>query len=256
MTELLLEIFSLPMPFAILGGAGLALWRARRASRVLLTLAAAGLVLTSLPIVGKIAMAPQLASVETWKPGAGAAPAAVIVPTGGIFEVPAIGWWPSSSSLDRLAAGIETLARAQAAGGPRIPLMVIGGSTQPGAPAEADVLLSRFPGPRPAALVDATARNSAETARAARALLPAAGPGPVVLVTDWLHMARMAASLRHEGFDVRGAPSGNRALDRYMWADLVPQSRGYATSDNALHSWLGVAWYLITGRIGFADLIP
>ncbi len=69
-------------------------------------------------------------------------------------------------------------------------------------------------------------------------------------------MARMAAALRHEGFEVRGAPHGHLALDRFGWSDLVPRSRGYAISDNALHSWLGIAWYLITGRIGFADLCP
>jgi uncharacterized SAM-binding protein YcdF (DUF218 family) len=256
MTKLLLEIFSLPMPFAILGGLGLVLWRVRRASRNLLALGAAGLVLTSLPITGKIAMAPQLASIEPWEPGTGAVPVAVIVPTGGAFEVPRIGWWPSSSSLDRLAAGIEALAQARAAGAAPAQLVVIGGSTRPGAPAEVDVLLSRYPELTPGPLVDATARNTAETARAARTLLPAAGSGPVLLVTDWLHMARMAASLRHEGFEVWGVPHDSLALDRLGWADLVPQARGYAASDNALHSWLGIAWYLVTGRIGFADLFP
>ncbi len=256
MTEFLLEIFRLPMPFTILGGLGLLLWRWRRGSRALLALATAGLVLTSLPITGKIAMAPQLASVEKWAPGDGAEAAAVIVPTGGAFEVPRVGWWPSSSSLDRLAAGIAVLDRLGATGTGEARLIVSGGSPTPGAPAEAEVLLSRYPEPGPAALVDATARNSAETAHGVRALLPDAGAGPVVVVTDWLHMARMAAALRHEGFEVRGAPQDNLALDRYAWADLVPQARGYATSGKALHSWLGIVWYLVTGRIGFGDLIP
>ena len=189
MTEILLEIFRLPMPFTILGGLGLLLWRWRRGSRALLALAAAGLVLTSLPITGKIAMAPQLASVETWAPGDGAEAAAVIVPTGGAFEVPRVGWWPSSSSLDRLAAGIAVLERLRATGAGDARLIVSGGSPTPGAPAEAEVLLSRYPEPRPTALVDGSARNSAETARGVRALLPGAGAGPVVVVTDWLHMA-------------------------------------------------------------------
>ncbi len=250
MRETVIELATLPMPFLYVMLAGLIAYRWSAWGRRLLVAGAVLLLVFSLQGVGKILAVPLYASV----PGPEGRPAAVlaVVPTGGIYR-DALGRWRSDPhSLRRLLLG----RRVQREWG--VALMIVGGVPIPGQPAEAAVVV-REAGLTPAdAVLEVQAATTWETGRAVAKAL-AGEPEErrrVILVTSVLHMLRMAASLRNAGVLVTGVPVEKVGLKRFEGlTDLMPGIRGIGLNRSVSRAYLGLMWYLVTGRIRFADLV-
>ena len=72
----------------------------------------------------------------------------------------------------------------------------------------------------------------------------------IVLVTDGWHMPRAAATFRAQGLKVIPAPATLRSarfegpLSRWL-----PSHHALVQNERVLHEWLGLAWYLLSGRL-------
>lgn len=108
----------------------------------------------------------------------------------------------------------------------------------------------------------ATARNTAENAAEVRArLVPgetgadAAVPGRWLLVTSAFHMPRAVGVFRRAGFDVIPYPVDHRTRggeDRWRLLDAPADNLGRL--DLAVHEWIGLIAYRITGKT--TELLP
>ena len=237
---------SWPLPAFYLMLAGLLLWRRPIASRRLLAAGVGLLLVFSTTLAGKILAIPLIG----WA-GLSADDARlhlIVVPTAGIYSDETGGWWAGATSLRRLAVA----RRAQARLG--LPIALIGGSPVAGQPAEAAIVARDGGFGGDGVIIETGPVNSVETARAVARQL-AGEPHPrVLLVTSAIHQRRMASVLRNAGVGVMGLPVGLRALDIDGWDDVVPGFAGLALNRDVMHEYLGIAWYLLTGRLGLADL--
>ena len=235
-----------PLPAVYLMLAGLLLWHRPVASRRLLAAGVGVLLIFSTTLAGKILALPLIGWADP--PAADAQFHLIVVPTAGIYADETGGWWAGATSLRRLAVA----RRAQARLG--VPIALIGGSPVAGQPAEAAVV-ARVGGLDGAgAIIETGPVNSAETAAAVARLIGDEPRPRVVLVTSAIHLRRMAALLRHAGVAVTGLPVGLRRLDIGGWDDVVPGLGGMALNHDVMHEYLGIAWYLLTGRLDMADL--
>lgn len=89
-----------------------------------------------------------------------------------------------------------------------------------------------------------------ENAVYSAALLRARGIDRIVLVTEAEHMLRGERSFRRQKLMVVPAPCCYRTLQfAGRWPDLLPQHRAIADNEDALHEWVGVLWYFVSGKI-------
>ncbi len=91
-----------------------------------------------------------------------------------------------------------------------------------------------------------TYENAVESAK----LLRKHGLNKVALVVDHVDLFRAVRCCEKQGIQV--VPCGtNRRAARFEWtaANFVPSPRGAAATHRAAHEWLGVAWYLLKGRM-------
>ena len=259
MREVTETLLTLPMPILAMLLLGLVLWLHRGWSLVLIggaTLAFLGL---SVPLVAtwlETQLGEAAPSFDVATPGDAVA---IVVPTAGIFADSQGGWWPSSASIRRAVAGQALAERTS------LPLVLIGGSPLGEAETEAVSVARQLDlvGPDrpddPTVLIESGARNSAETAAAARTIAERLGGTHIVLVTSPVHVARMAANLRHVGLTVSAhapAPHASPQQPLGVLAPYLPSAAGLAGSRAALHEYLGILWYLINGHIVMADLEP
>jgi len=253
----LLDIFVIwPMPAVWLTFAGLLIF-CRRLGRALLALGAVLLVVGSMPVTGQTMLAILASGAPRYESGR-TDPAtldAVVVPLSGAFGDPAERWWPLPGSIVRTVRG-QHLQRETG-----LPLMVLGGAPLPGQTEPEAVAVQRLISLDAEVSVESTARDSYETARAvaaqlARMPLPER-PRRVLLVSSSSHIMRMSASLRRFGVGVVGAPLAYAEDLRLMRADIldfVPSARGMGNVRVALREFVGIGWYLVTGRIRLRDL--
>ena len=253
----LFDIFMVwPMPALWILLPGLILLR-RRLGQFLVLAGGTLLLVGTTPIVGNV----LLGALERGAPefDAGVIPLetfdAIVVPLAGAYEDPAGRWWPMPGSVDRTVRGQQL----QAETGFR--LLVIGGSPILGQSEPEAIALQRVITLTPDTVVDDTARDTFETARAVSQFLepPVGAPRPprVIIVTGGSHVTRMAASLRRFGIDVAAVPPRryeDARIARNFWLDLVPSARGVRGVRRAMHEYVGIGWYLATGRIRLRDL--
>ena len=126
-----------------------------------------------------------------------------------------------------------------------LPLLVAGGTTLPGTPAEAKAMeLSlnddfgigvRF--------VEDRSRNTTENAVLSAALLAPAGISRIVLVTHAIHMSRALRSFEEQGLDVVPAPTVFSGVAPVSAASWLPTASALARSALALHEHVGLLWY-------------
>jgi len=140
-------------------------------------------------------------------------------------------------------------------------LIVIGGSPLPGQSEPEALALQRVVTLTPDTVVEDTAKDTFETARAVSALVKAPDgnnrPPRVIIVTSGSHVTRMAAVLRRFGLGVAAAPPRryeDARIVRNFWLDLVPSARGARRTRRAMHEYVAISWYLATGRIRLRDL--
>ena len=89
-----------------------------------------------------------------------------------------------------------------------------------------------------------------ENARFAAELLRERGLLEVALVTDGWHMPRAAASFRARGLKVIPAPCTLRSANfDGPLSGWLPSHHALVQNERVLHEWLGLAWYLLSGRL-------
>ena len=86
--------------------------------------------------------------------------------------------------------------------------------------------------------------NTWENAQLIKPLLEQAGIRQVVLVTNAWHMPRSVWCFESQGMEVLPAPCAFEAgRNDYILLDFLPHWRVIGSSGNALHEYLGMAWY-------------
>lgn len=234
----------------IVGVAGLILLltRYRRAARRLLAVAVLLLVLCGVVPLG----AWLSATLEHRFPPfdmSGPAPDGIIVLGGGIdpdasvaLGEPVVGMaFQRLMTAQRLAAAYPA-ARVIYSGG--------NGGLMPGEGREADVArtaLLQLGVPAERITLERESRNTAENAAFTQALIHAKPGERWLLVTSPQHMPRAMGCFRHAGIPVVAVPSGRRDpwLSRWPLRSLGAE---LARLDDAVHEWLGLIAYRLTGR--------
>lgn len=243
------NLIALPMTVLAVLTMGLMCWRWQRLSRALFATGTIAFFLFSVPVIGQLLLWP-LSRPDT-PPGAiaDAKPAAIVVPTAGIYEDGTGNWWPSSSSVRRVVLGLQMQDRHS------LPLILAGGSPVAGQPAEARVIGRHFNLSERKIIIDDTARNSFETGHAVAKLVQSMSSSQVVLITSDAHAARMSASLRHAGLEVLGISVRSPGSRFQGWTDFLPSPRGLAISTAVVKEYCAVLWYLATSKVDVTDLL-
>ena len=104
--------------------------------------------------------------------------------------------------------------------------------------------LIRLGVPESGAFAENLASNTWENARLIKPLLERAGIRQVILVTNAWHMPRSVWSFESQGMKVLPAPCAyETGGSDYILLDFLPHWQVLGSSGNALHEYLGIAWY-------------
>jgi uncharacterized SAM-binding protein YcdF (DUF218 family) len=255
----LLAFFTQPSNLIVsLGLVGLVLTRTRFA-RAGWRLAAGSLVLVGLigflPL-GRALSIPLENRFPRWEP-TGAPPAGIIVLGGAVSanKVATRGEVGVNEAAERVIA-VPALAKRY----PAARIIYSGGD--PGLfvhhGSEADVVTDLFESlgvPARRLTLESRSRNTIENAVYSKA---SAQPKPGerwLLVTSALHMPRAMGAFRQAGFAVEAYPVDYQTNG---WRDMLDViggvSRGLARTDDALHEWIGLIAYRVTGKT--SELLP
>lgn len=257
LTDIMRALATLPIPLILLLTVGVLFWRRPILGRFLVTVTTFVLLAMCLPGVGRWLEAPLRHAAPSYDASNTDAATVILVPTAGIFADATGVWWPASEGIRRAASG---RALKEATG---LPLLVAGGSpggepvSEAVATARALALLADDDRPVSGVYLETTARNSAETAAAARPILDRLGAEHVVLVTSPTHIARMAASLRRYGYRVSAHISRSKApsdLPYGAFSPFLPSAGGFFRSIGATREYVGILWYLLKGHLTVSDL--
>jgi len=126
-----------------------------------------------------------------------------------------------------------------------------------GGPAEADYvipLLQSFGVPAARVTLERRSRNTYENALFSKALLKPKPGERWLLVTSARHMPRAIGCFRRVGFPVEAYPVDWRTLPRWRFRLATTFARGLRRTDRAVHEWLGLLVYWLTGRT--STLLP
>jgi uncharacterized SAM-binding protein YcdF (DUF218 family) len=134
-----------------------------------------------------------------------------------------------------------------------LPIVVSGGTGQAGDPTIADLMrrqLIEEGVPDSMITVENHSQTTYENATGvARILLPQ-GLRRIVLVTEAFHMPRAERCFRKQGFDVVRAACCYVTAEQRSFRDmLLPGQWAIHVNSDAIHEWVGLAWYKIRGRI-------
>lgn len=173
---------------------------------------------------------------------------ALVVLSGGVRDLSWAGAdpWPSETSLERVVKGVSLYRTGQ------VPLIIVGGSGDPAKSdvREADAMARVAAGlgvPDRDIIIENTARNTVESARAVKPLLTG---NRIILVTSAYHMKRSMALFKKQGFDPIPAPSGywseRQTLSFYA---LLPRASNLYYSSSALSEYISFVWYKVKGDI-------
>ena len=178
-----------------------------------------------------------------WRERPDQAPQAIVVLAGGSATDGAASSAanrPSAQSLERVLHA-QRLARLT-----KLPVLVSGGVTLRGGEPEAALMRKVLEEDlaTPVKWVEATSRDTGESARQTREMLQSAGIQRVLLVTHAYHMLRAARAYQRAGFAVTSAPhsflGGN---GRFAWLKLVPSQDALSSSHIAVREIIGRLWY-------------
>src|SRR4051794_33358745 len=206
--------------------------------------------------IGKLLLLPLETRFAAWKPADGT-PAGIIVLGGGIDpEMSAIHGSPSLSAGGTRIVVAAALARQY----PNARLVYAGGNSNlinhEASEADAAAAVLQSLGVESNRLrIERQSRNTQENVQFAKSI---ADPQPQerwLLVTSVFHMPRSIGIFRKAGFPVQPHPVDWKTRG---WSDaLLPNTNflnGLSLTDLALHEWLGLLAYRLTGRIG--ELFP
>jgi len=159
-----------------------------------------------------------------------------------------------NESAERITAIADLARRFPAA---RIVFSGGSGRLLGGEVAEADVVLPLFESfgiARDRVLLEGRARNTAENARFAKELVQPKPDERWLLVTSAYHMPRAWGAFHRQGFAVEAYPVDWRAGPGDLARPFTALSAGLARTDAAVHEWLGLLAYRLTGQT--AKLFP
>lgn len=237
----------LALPLLILIGAVGLIFLRRRSGRWLAAAALALLYLASLGPVADLLTRPLESGYSVVDP-ARLPPdlGAVVVLSGGATEVPGRppGFKLSPSTLTRLIEGLR-LWRAR----PGARLILSSGNwravDEPDAKAMAD-LARRLGVPAQRIALEAVSRDTAENAVQTSKMV---GNSPFVVVTSGVHLRRTELLYRNLGFKPIMAPADLAHPESWELFSVLPQVGALAATSSAVHEYLGLAWYWMTGSI-------
>ena len=126
-----------------------------------------------------------------------------------------------------------------------LPVLVTGGRTFPGTPAEAAAMALSLKGDFGIGVrfVEDRSRNTAENAALSAELLAPAGISHIVLVTHAIHMTRAVRSFEEQGLAVVPAPTVFTGMAPAGAASWLPTGSALYRSALALHEHVGLLWY-------------
>ena len=200
--------------------------------------------------VGNALILPLESRFPPWDPVQGA-PAGIIV-IGGVInpEISAAhGQVSLDEAADRLTEAVELARRYPAA---RI-VFAGGNSDLISGPSEADfagIFLESLGVARNRITVETHSRDTRENAVFSKRLI-APKPGERwLLITSAMHMPRAIGAFRQAGFPVEAYPVNYQTVGRRdLWKFSGSILGGIRKTDSAVHEWLGLFAYWITGRI-------
>jgi uncharacterized SAM-binding protein YcdF (DUF218 family) len=243
--EYLIPPASLPL-LAIAGGlitmrsSGRSAGRWRQIGHLLIVIAAAGLLLLSLPVTPLLLIAPLEADLPLVAPP-NHEPAAIVILGGDVLY----------GAHDRVTVGALTLERLRA--GARLarktglPILVTGGPQGPGQPAVAQLMAQSLKndfGLR-ATWVEPTAQNTWQNARFSDAILQRHHIDSIYVVTQAWHLRRALIAFAPLPVTVTAAPTQIDPSPALAWRDFTPAVSAWQMSYYALHEWIGCAYYLL-----------
>lgn len=169
------------------------------------------------------------------------APSVIVVLAGGADRVPSDGRdfsALSAASLRRLAAAVAVW-REQ----PQRTLIIAGGRTFPGSPADSTLMQAFALALGVPADVVRVETRSTTTWENARNVVPLSSTSRIWLVTSALHMRRARYAFAQAGFQTCPYPTDQRFVAFGLPGGLVPQAGAAMKSERALHEWVGLAYY-------------
>ena len=221
----------------------------RRAGRIVLAGALAGLVLLAMPVVSGSLMAVLEAGITLPPPkfspvSPGDPPQAIVILSGDqqrIWRDGAITWVPGPLTLQRDQAG-AALARQT-----HLPVLVSGGSIRPGAPALAALMADNLHQDFASDVrwQESASQDTWQNAMFSAALLRQQGISRVYVVTHAWHMRRSLVAFRRAGLTAIAAPVQIDAVPDWRPAAFLPNVRAWQESFWAIHELIGWAWYAI-----------
>jgi len=126
-----------------------------------------------------------------------------------------------------------------------------GNSSLPGGPPEAGfiyALLDDFGVPRERVVLELRSRNTAENALYSKQI---ADPKPGerwLLVTSAIHLPRAVGCFRRAGFPVEAYPVDWKTVKKIRFTLSLAPLDGLKGADDAMHEWVGLLTYRLTGR--------
>ncbi|MDR3532538.1 MAG: YdcF family protein [Rhodopila sp.] len=198
------------------------------------------LILFGMPVVSSNLLLALETGLPTTPP-ADNPPQAIVVLGGDVIRThqEKLGIRPGLLTLDRLRTA-AALHR-----GTGLPILVTGGTTQPGTPPVGMVMDESLKDDfqTPARWVESKSADTWENARFSADILRAEGITSVYVVTHAWHMRRAVLAFQGTGLTVTAAPT---SLDDPLGPDLsdfLPRAAGWQTGYFAIHEWIGYAWY-------------
>lgn len=152
---------------------------------------------------------------------------------------------------ERLTTGVA-LSRAY----PGVPLIFTGGSAnlmiaETSEAGEARKLWLDLGVPADRIVIEDRSRNTYENAQNLRAQLRPTSANRWILVTSAFHMPRAVGLFRKAGFHVLPYPVDYRTTDRATdYTPLGTASQGLGQLEFAMHEWVGLLAYYLSGKIG------
>ncbi|WP_371345881.1 YdcF family protein [Ancylobacter sp. IITR112] len=245
-------LVAVPSTFlTVLAAAGLIVWlRWPSAGATLVALGVGGLLLFGLSPLARMLLLPLESRFPAYVEDGRRIDGIIVLGGGEQARITAARGQPSFADSAERVLAMGELARRY----PHARVVFTGGGPEDRRLGEASVVRLALPQiglPEDRVMFEPLARNTAENARFAKQLVQPRPDENWLLVTSAFHMPRAVGVFRRAGFPVIAYPVDYRTAgpsDR--WRLFRSVAYGLNAFDLAVHEWLGLAVYYLTGRIG------
>lgn len=213
----------------------------RRIGRLMLWLSALGLLLLSLPVVGR-GMLVALEGDLPLTPPRDQPPQAIVILSGDARRGPGIPFLHVGPlTLERLRTGALLERRTH------LPVLLSGGRLHPSDPPLARVMADSLERDFqvPVKWLEPESRDTWQNAHMSAEILRAQGISSIYLVTHAWHMRRSVLAFAGTGITVTAVPTRFDRATTGLLVDFVPDVDGWRASYFGMHEWIGIAWYAL-----------